>query len=308
MTTTDSDSQHKQNKLDTNEIDAATQLVQRLHWFVTLGIIVTIIVVTIFIVQFHNIAVSTTTAEWGQLGDYIGGLLNPTFSFLALIALITTLRLQITELKNSAKELKISSNALVKQNDTMRQQTFEATFFQLLRLHNDIVLALLIERHSGSGKTHSTRGRECISYILSYFKSTPFYNIDGFLIAYESFHSNYEATLDHYFRLLYNIIKLIHKTNGIDKQLYANLVRAQLSSVELELLFYNGLSKWGRDKFKPLIEEYALLKHIPRINQHGNLTITVISKLVAQYSKEAFGGNYPEWNTIDTAAQQELPN
>ncbi len=48
-----------------------------------------------------------------------------------------------------------------------------------------------------------------------------------------------------------------------DKRLYSNLVRAQLSSFELLLLFYNCLSSMGVEKFKPLIEKYSLLKTLP---------------------------------------------
>jgi hypothetical protein len=45
--------------------------------------------------------------------------------------------------------------------------------------------------------------------------------------------------------------------------LYTNLVRAQLSSYEIALMFYNCLSEMGREKFKPLVERYALLKIVP---------------------------------------------
>jgi hypothetical protein len=42
----------------------------------------------------------------------------------------------------SAKQLKDSADALIKQNAALRTQNFEASFFQLLRLHNDIVNAM----------------------------------------------------------------------------------------------------------------------------------------------------------------------
>ena len=45
---------------------------------------------------------------------------------------------------------------------------------------------------------------------------------------------------------------------------YQKFVRAQLSSVELNLLFYNALSSFGRERFKPLIEKYALLEQVPK--------------------------------------------
>jgi len=47
--------------------------------------------------------------KWGQFGDYFGGILNPTFSFLALIALLCTLYVQRYELKNARGEFNLSS-------------------------------------------------------------------------------------------------------------------------------------------------------------------------------------------------------
>ena len=48
-----------------------------------------------------------------------------------------------------------------------------------------------------------------------------------------------------------------------DKQFYAQLVRAQLSSQEQLLLFYNCLHPVG-ENFKPLIEEFEMLEHLPK--------------------------------------------
>lgn len=73
---------------------------------------------------------------WGQLGDYFGGLLNPVFSFLTILALVLTLILQSGELKlsreeleQSRKELKNSAEALRGQNKAIDRQSFEQTFF-----------------------------------------------------------------------------------------------------------------------------------------------------------------------------------
>ena len=43
---------------------------------------------------------------------------------------------------------------------------------------------------------------------------------------------------------------------------YICILRAQLSDYELGLLCYNCLSDNGRDKFKPLIEKYALFNNL----------------------------------------------
>lgn len=79
---------------------------------------------------------------------------------------------------------------------------------------------------------------------------------------YEVFYKQHEAELGHYFRSLYNVVKFVKNSDVTDKRLYTNLVRAQLSSHELLLIFYNCLSGLGREKFKPLVKEFDLLKHL----------------------------------------------
>lgn len=77
-------------------------------------------------------------------------------------------------------------------------------------------------------------------------------------------------TFDHYFRHLYHIFKFIDNSTFLDKSedditeryKYASILRATLSPYELVWLFYNGLSRYGKDKFKHLIEKYSLLKNI----------------------------------------------
>jgi len=77
--------------------------------------------------------------EWGQFGDYVGGVLNPLLSFLALVAVLIAVVLQNKELQHSREELKRSSQALEEQSESLRIQNFENTFFQMIRIHNGIV-------------------------------------------------------------------------------------------------------------------------------------------------------------------------
>jgi hypothetical protein len=46
-----------------------------------------------------------------------------------------------------------------------------------------------------------------------------------------------------------------------NKKRYTSIVRAQLSQFELGMLFYNGVSKYGNEDFKPMIETYGLLEN-----------------------------------------------
>ncbi len=266
------------------EIADAMAYVKRLTTLAYVGFAVALLIIGLYAIKFSG-SLSNDPEKWGQFGDYVGGVLNPTFSFLALIAFLATLKLQIRELSLSAKELKNSADALVNQNDTLRKQTFEATFFQLLRLHNDIVLSMEV-------LGLSLKGRACFVHYLGELEGAligevAMDNLKQFNLSYDIFYMEHQATLGHYFRLLYNIVKQIKRAEGIDKRFYTNLVRAQLSSAELKLIFYNCLSQWGSDKFKPLVEEFALLKTIPNDSVPAD-------ELLHQYSPSAFGGKYPE--------------
>lgn len=271
------------NPENDSELADATKYVKRLATLAYVGIAIAVAVVSAYFWKFSG-PPSDDHANWGQFGDYVGGLLNPTFSLLALLALLGTLGLQIRELRISAKELRNSAEALRKQNETLRQQTFEGTFFQSLRMHNDIVASMGV-----LGNSH--KGRVCFEYYLEELEGrlineSALDRYDKFLLQYDYFFRDHQATLGHYFRLLYNIVKLVKRTDGIDKRFYTNLLRAQLSSAELKLIFYNCLSEWGSEKFKPLVEEFALLKTMPN-------DVVLEASLLHRYGPEAFGGSYP---------------
>ena len=51
-----------------------------------------------YIANFRESDIASSAAEWGQFGDYIGGLLNPIFGFSSLLALLYTIRIQSKEL------------------------------------------------------------------------------------------------------------------------------------------------------------------------------------------------------------------
>ncbi|MHB1187769.1 putative phage abortive infection protein [Thiobacillus sp.] len=78
-------------------------------------------------------------AEWGQLGDYFGGTLNPFFGFVSVLALLVTLIVQSKELRLSTEELRNSSEALRGQNKAIEHQRFEQTFFAWLNNYHDLL-------------------------------------------------------------------------------------------------------------------------------------------------------------------------
>lgn len=206
----------------------------------------------------------------GTFGDMFGPL-NALYSGLAFVGLIVAilmqkdeLKLQRQELEETRKELKGQREQLEAQNKTLQHQNFENTFFQLLRLQNEIVNSIDIVSYEGKLLT----GRDCFEELhrrlqRSFPKTIEpqeLNNLEFINQAYLQFYRKHQAEIGHYFRNLYNTVKFVDLSDTPDKRLYTNLIRAQLSSYELVLLFYNTLSELGCQKFKPLIEKYTLLK------------------------------------------------
>lgn len=206
--------------------------------------------------------------------------LNALFSGLAFWGVIYAILLQKSELALQRKELELTrgevrgqKEQLEAQNLTLKQQQFENTFFSLLDLFNGIVNSIEITRALTPGDTPSVmaKGRECFTKFVSelgncYTDMRRAHNTWEALLlcpkAYEAFSDFRQSLVGHYFRTLYNIVKFIDTSDISDKQTYMNILRAQLSSSELTLLFYNCLSDYGSEKFKPLVQKYGLLENL----------------------------------------------
>lgn len=240
-----------------------TQLAFWLFRVLPIVAVVCIFVSLYFYVSTFSGALLAEHDKWGQFGDYLGGILNPVFGFFGLIALLATLALQSEELQLSTKELAKSAVVLQQQHDVLIQQNFENTFFQLLRRYSDLITEFRYQILSGRQALTSIYRDELLGN--SYNRITP--NIQGdqkAIAAYEHFYENYRHELGHYFRTLYHIFRFVDRSSLSDnrKLVYCNIARAQLSSTELCLLFYNGICGEGKKGFKPLIEKYGILKHI----------------------------------------------
>jgi hypothetical protein len=215
---------------------------------------------------------NTEWANRGQAGDMFGAV-NALFTGCAFAALIFTIRQQSQELLLQREELKLTRGELSGQRAqmesqaiTLKLQQFESTFFQLLSVHGEIVNAIDLVSRGGA----VIKGRDCFKTFCSRFSDTMFNlradsktEVEQIRKAYREFYEHNESEVGHYFRHLYHIVKFVDGSEVDDKRRYVSFVRAQLSSYELQLLFYNCLSEYGNLYFKPLVEKYGLLKHLP---------------------------------------------
>lgn len=232
------------------------------------------------------------SAARGTFGDMFGAV-NALFSGLAFSGLIITLVLQREELELQRAELRDTREVFtmqkaesVEQNKTLRRQRFENTFFNMLTLQQEITNNLFYNCPDGADPFEA-KGRQLFNAFYcskKYFTGDDLCGIKG-LVARKGIASYGESSdinvFDHYFRHLYRILKYIAQTELIedtDRYDYACIVRAQLSDYELLMLFYNCLNNAGIEKFKPLIEEFALLKNLrvelladqSHINEYNN--------------------------------------
>lgn len=84
----------------------------------------------------------------GVYGDMFGGL-NTLFSGLAFAGIIYTISLQKRELRLQREELKATRGEFKIQNETLRTQKFETTFFNLIANHQNTKNSFLYEEYSG---------------------------------------------------------------------------------------------------------------------------------------------------------------
>lgn len=229
--------------------------------------------------------------ERGTFGDQFGAV-NALFSGLAFAGLIYTIILQRRDLKLQRRDLRLQREELAltrkemeeqtaefeKQNETLKIQRFENTFFNMMSQFQEVVNNLTVMVTTSSG-IYESKGRDVFQ---AQFEKTVVYvdlkneaknkarfrgmkgalekyNLDGYL------YSDTPTCFDHYFRLLYRILKFVKTTSLVttyeEEYEYTAMLRAVLSRYELVWLFYNGLT-YGEDKLKPLIERYAMLSNL----------------------------------------------
>lgn len=226
------------------------------------------------------------TNVFSSAGDFMGGVVGPILSLASILLFYETLKVQKNELKLQRDELEKSREVAKEQAQTLNQQRFENTFFGLLVQYNSIVNNM-DERESNFKTNVIAKGRDCFKMYYDEFKrrvSQSTLPINQVLSMYEETFKKRQTDIGHYYRNLYHLVKYI-ATSDLDddkKKQYMSIVRAQLSTFELTLLFYNCLSRYGRQKFKPYVEHYHLLKNLDETE-----LIDVEHKI--EYDDTAFG-------------------
>lgn len=230
----------------------------------------------------------------GEVGDFLGGTLNPILTFLSFVGILFTIYLQRLELVQSRRELERSADALEEQISSIEKQNFEAAFFQMLSSFNGVVASIDL---TNSKTATVTSGRDCFSVFYTRLtkifretqkKAKPHHSPDGSLrLSYHIFWKEHQKELGHYFRILFNIFRFLDQSSA-SEDYHAKILRAQLSDQELLLLFYNCNSTGGKN-FKEYAIKYKLFDNLPTILLLEDSHVDLIDRA-------AFGAN-PMYNS-----------
>lgn len=246
--------------------------------------IVASIVCGVWLISF--IVIYYEFGDWatrGQVGDMFG-VVNSLFSGLAFAGLIITLifqrndlHLQRAAIEQTNEQLKRQAEEFELQNVMAKEEQFRNTFFDLLRMLQTIVAELKVNVEELHGYKRVLQGKNVFEELFierdyKYIGESHmrFYSIaqkarDEKDYEYLSNHILF-SFLFHHFRFVYRIIKYVDETDVLtsieERYQYVAFLRSTFSNYEVAAIFYNCLTSNGREKFKPLVEKYALFDNI----------------------------------------------
>lgn len=226
--------------------------------------------------------------ETGQIGDTIGGIMNP---FISIASVIVT---------GLAFYAQYEANASVRKQFEI--QKFEAQFYERLRLHKENVneMEIEIDERVVKGRTAFYKILEELENILME-KNNSFRNRNSFeRNIYSKFYDKYGKYISHYFRHLFHTVKFVvnQKEEVISKERkkeYLQILRAQMSNDEQKLLFYNWLApSYGgawENKANKFFTKHKMLHNLwyNKLNKHKLIRIQ-LKCLVIEYLSEKGDG------------------
>ncbi|MDX2049474.1 MAG: putative phage abortive infection protein [Chitinophagaceae bacterium] len=209
---------------------------------------------------FSSNGISTKTTNWGEFGDYLGGVLGTIFSFLSVVLIYITYK---------------------SQSKGFQLQQFETTFFNLLQVYR-LSVERLHERRLHDLSNEYDRLIGASYYSPSNLESKDFFDALYFVLdkrykkvleeshesgVYEgidSFFKDYYYMIGHYIRNFISIIEFVDKHKIENKEFYISILRDAATIDELRLIFYATIWKKSEDgkRWKNMQETYKIFDFI----------------------------------------------
>lgn len=227
--------------------------------------------ITFYQETFDESDISLEHDRWGTFGDFLGGIINPVVGIITIILLVLTLMSQRRELKEQRNQMALAA--------------FEQTFFTWLNTYRDLVnrfrylYSRMPEevRYGIDGLEQATKDTNYRSNAEAIERSAFVSRAGGLgpttsrgtyfstvAATWRRVYSKSEPQLGAMLRTLFTLIRWVDKNPALTAQQkwdYVAIVRAQLSSPELRILFFNGFMPPGQ-AFTQYVDKYALLDNL----------------------------------------------
>jgi len=245
--------QVRQSEIEIELISLDSKIVQYTNW--AWGFVWTGILLSVFSVIYYYCKNTEKGFGLNLLGDFLGGSVASVWALAGLFLIYVAFLGQKQQLLNQQLEIMYSQlevkytrlelagqkEEMILQNQTLLNQKFENTFFQLLTLFNSIINSLDLRKKEGN--TIIATGRDCFEKfytslqqgtrsLLGQNRNIAESTIEQAVQAYDVVYDKNKADLSHYFRTIYHIFKFIDDSDIKNKKRYASIARAQLSSYE----------------------------------------------------------------------------
>jgi hypothetical protein len=212
--------------------------------------------------------ISWSFANPGAFGDAFGPL-SAIMASIAAVAAIAAFRSQVQQYAGDLERRKLDDEIAASERERLAAReaaadarteklNFETTFFNLLNALRSIVADVDLRTKKGATAT----AHDAFRIMCNWYDDKV--NLEDLSPkeAWTETADHYKNDLNHYFRFLYHIIRFVDESDVKDKYFYVRLIRAALSEPELKLLALNCQFGEGREKFKRLVERYAILHNL----------------------------------------------
>ena len=237
--------------------------------------------IIVYCLVMHNTEFAETSGDFGIFGDYIGGTVGTIVGVISIYLVYVTYTSQVKFAR--------------KQDETMKRQQFETTYFGLLEqqqmirsqlkgtVGNEVYEGILYLQALKSQLSDALSELNYIQDQVTEENKVMLKNKVNSL--YMDFFLPNVSNLGHYFRHLYHILKHIEDSQMPNAKKYADLLQSQLSNDELYLLAINGISNYGRKKMLPLMDKYGLLENY---NANGDMLIVRLLSIFYKRTKSKY--------------------
>lgn len=244
------------------------------YWPYWLVAIISLTCLAFYVVNFWDNEISGDPEYFGVFGDYVGGVINCA---VGIISVVFIYKAYVAQVEMNRK-----------QDELLRRQQFESTFFNMLATQREILNEISIVY---SSTTETQKGLNAVTLLRNNIELELDTELNGSKLLskehklelknkvhdiYDEFFKEHASQIGHYFRHFYHILKFVHDgwDKEVDRKCYYDIVQAQMSTNELYLAAINGISVYGRRNLLPLLNESSFLENL--IFDCGDVTIKLI--------------------------------